>query len=257
MKNTLTKKLSILLASLFLISSFTSLHAFASDPPFPIDCRRAVTRRNTRTGASSLVTRSASSSTPHSSSSRNWFGWFRTVVSYMARFFRFVDNSLSPPPTPDILNETSENSTTTLQAVNDRMFNLIYPVGAIYMSVNGTNPETFFGGRWERWGNGRVPVGVNTSNPDFNSIERLGGSVSHVHTLNSAAAMIGSDWGLTNTLAFAARNVGDLSSTTYTLTAPNKGKAAQRSHNTALTGTTDNSENLQPYITCYMWKRVA
>ena len=69
--------------------------------------------------------------------------------------------------------------------------------------------------------------------------------------------MIGSDWGLTNTLAFAARNVGDLSSTTYTLTAPNKGKAAQRSHNTALTGTTDSSGNLQPYITCYMWKRVA
>ena len=239
MKNTLTKKLSILLTSLLLISIFTSLHAFASDPPFPIDYRRAVTRRNTRTGASSLVPRSASSSTPHSSSSRNWFGWFRTVVSYMARFFRFVDNALSPPPTPDILNETSENNTDTMQAVNNRMFNLIYPVGAIYMSVNGTNPETFFGGRWERWGNGRVPVGVNSSIADFSESGKTGGEMAHTLTHSELPTTTYVDSPVSTYVHVRSPNDGGI----WWLN--NRGGGNQP-HN-----------NLQPYITCYMWKRVA
>ena len=33
--------------------------------------------------------------------------------------------------------------------VND-LFDLIYPVGSIYMSVNSTNPSVFFGGTWEQ-----------------------------------------------------------------------------------------------------------
>ena len=215
MKNTLTKKLSILLASLLLISSFTSLHAFASDPPLPIIPDNLVE-------SDGRIMRGV-----EENSSSSWGDWFNRITDRV------------------------------VQIIRSSIFNSIYPVGTIYMTVTEVNPHELFGGTWVSWGCGRVPVGVNTTNPDFNSIERLGGSVSHVHTLNSAAAMIGSDWGQPNTLAFTHRNVGDLSSTTYTLTAPNKGKAAQRSHNTALTGTTDSSENLQPYITCYMWKRVA
>ena len=31
-----------------------------------------------------------------------------------------------------------------------RMFNLIYPVGSIYMSTNNTSPAVLFGGKWEQ-----------------------------------------------------------------------------------------------------------
>ena len=51
----------------------------------------------------------------------------------------------------------------------------IYPVGSIYFSVNNTNPGTLFGGTWVAWGSGRVPVGVNSSNDNFNKVEKTGG----------------------------------------------------------------------------------
>ncbi len=54
------------------------------------------------------------------------------------------------------------------------IFKLIYPVGSIYLSVKKTNPGTLFGGTWVSWGSGRVPVGVNTNDSDFKTVERTG-----------------------------------------------------------------------------------
>ena len=65
----------------------------------------------------------------------------------------------------------------------------IYPVGSIYMSVNSTNPGTLFGGTWVRWGNGRVPVSLNESETEFNTVEKVGGSKfmqEHDHTPDSS-----------------------------------------------------------------------
>ena len=52
----------------------------------------------------------------------------------------------------------------------------IYPVGSIYMSVSPTNPSEYFGGTWVAWGSGRVPVGLNTSDTNFNTVEKTGGA---------------------------------------------------------------------------------
>lgn len=63
----------------------------------------------------------------------------------------------------------------TLHLANE-IFNLIYPVGSIYISVVATNPSTYFGGTWVAWGSGRVPVGINTSDSDFKTVEKTGRS---------------------------------------------------------------------------------
>lgn len=54
--------------------------------------------------------------------------------------------------------------------------NLVYPVGSIYMSVNNTDPGELFGGIWEAWGSGRVPVGVDGSQAEFDTVEEKGGA---------------------------------------------------------------------------------
>ena len=61
------------------------------------------------------------------------------------------------------------------------------PVGSIYLSVSETNPSTYFGGTWEQWGKGRVPVGVDTSQTEFSIVEKIGGEKTHKLTNNELA----------------------------------------------------------------------
>ena len=125
----------------------------------------------------------------------------------------------------------------------------MYPVGSIYMSVNSTNPGSLFGGTWVAWGTGRVPVGVDTSQTEFATVEKTGGAKTHTLTADeipshthsySVYTYIGSGtmWGTRN-----SSDSGDKNNSQSTTTGSTGGGKA---HN-----------NLQPYITCYMWKRTA
>ena len=84
------------------------------------------------------------------------------------------------------------------QALVKKIGNYLYPIGSIYMTTDSTiNPSSFFGGTWVSWGSGKVPVGVNPNDGDFNTAEKTGGAktvnASHNHsigitTLNSGAS---------------------------------------------------------------------
>ena len=62
------------------------------------------------------------------------------------------------------------------------LYDKIYPIGSIYMSTSNTNPGTMFGGTWVAWGSGKVPVGVDADNGNFNTVEKTGGALTHTHT---------------------------------------------------------------------------
>lgn len=68
---------------------------------------------------------------------------------------------------------TKDSAGTERQMVD---LNSIYPVGSIYMSVNSTNPSAQFGGTWEAFGEGKMPIGVNASETDIDAAEKTGGS---------------------------------------------------------------------------------
>lgn len=76
-----------------------------------------------------------------------------------------------------------------IDAVEDKIFLSAHPVGEIYLSTDSRNPGTLYGGTWEAWGSGRVPIGVNASDTDFATVEKTGGAKSvnlaHSHTVNS------------------------------------------------------------------------
>lgn len=58
------------------------------------------------------------------------------------------------------------------------------PVGHIRMETANVNPATYLGfGTWQYWGQGRVPVGVDANDSDFNAVEKTGGEKEHTMTL--------------------------------------------------------------------------
>lgn len=144
----------------------------------------------------------------------------------------------------------------------------IYPIGSIYMSVNDVNPSTFLGGTWEPWGSGRVPVGVNASDADFATVEKVGGiksdSFNHNHRtifavddeayyyLRSKSIRTPSSGGdITSVASFELTNIegGSGPDNWNNITT---GRAPYQGEGPSTTVTT-----LQPYITCFMWKRTA
>lgn len=156
----------------------------------------------------------------------------------------------------------------------------MYPVGSIYMSVTSTNPATYFGGTWVAWGSGRVPVGINTSDSNFNTVEKTGGASavtltasqmpSHTHTFTGSSTTTNSAGGHTHNIG--RDTDGGAGSSRYTVhsagtsgaqaTSPTSSAGAHTHSLTpkgknANTGGGGSHTNLQPYIVCYMWKRTA
>ena len=138
-----------------------------------------------------------------------------------------------------------------------------YPVGSIQINAtNSTNPGTLLGfGTWVAFGAGRVMVGFNGSDPLFDAAEETGGSkdavvVSHSHTATvtdpghfhavpESVQLLNSGNGFATGVTATARTVNSASKTTG-ITVANSTE-----------GSSGTNANLQPYITCYFWKRTA
>lgn len=142
----------------------------------------------------------------------------------------------------------------TPAALKAAMLALIYPVGSIFMSTVNTSPAASLGGTWVAWGSGQVPVGVDTGQTEFNTVEKTGGAKTHTlqatempsHTHRVGAYTSGTEAG-----GYGLVGGGGFGDRPWVATAA----AARLSTEAAGGGGAHN--NLQPYITCYMWKRTA
>ena len=133
----------------------------------------------------------------------------------------------------------------------------IYPIGSIYISTSITTASDVakkFGGTWETYGSGRTIIGAGTGT-DSNSLSQTfkagetGGEYKHTltisempsHNHNVLTVANNTSTGSNQALYYNWSNIvgttGLLSSTTV--------NGGSKSHN-----------NIQPYITVYMYKRV-
>lgn len=128
------------------------------------------------------------------------------------------------------------------------LLDMFYPVGAIFITTVNTNPSSYMGGSWVRFGNGQTLVGVNESDGDFNSAQKSGGSKSHTIDYSNfpARATIQKSW-KGGTVSYAPWQGGSVGSGTWIVSTPyDMGEPYGRA-----------ISNLQPYITVYMWRRTA
>ena len=146
----------------------------------------------------------------------------------------------------------------------DDIIDKIYPVGSIFMSATlstATAVGNALGGTWEEWGTGKVPVGVDTSDADFEESEIEGGEKEHTlavtemprhnHTLSFTANSTGVGTSRTYGTVYSTQNQSIIRNNTI----PTTGELAYWGIDYAGSGQSHN--NLQPYITCYMYKRIA
>ena len=159
----------------------------------------------------------------------------------------------------------------------------IYPVGAIYLSINPENPSDIFGGTWELLAPGRTLVCVDTEQEKFDQAGKMGGrktnkyshtdaTQDHVLTINEIPShnhdfynallavsqneitggfdTVATNYGFQNTLGswFSGWSKGTNAASRYT------GKGWGHNHGN-VTDTAQDISTLQPYFTCYMWIR--
>lgn len=163
-------------------------------------------------------------------------------------FYRYKENETWKRTYNTVVDSQIVNAWTEwVNTSENAIFDKIYPVGSIYMSVNSVNPSSLFGGAWSAWGQGRVPVGTDTYDNDFNYAEKTGGEKTHTLTERE---MPSHRHGILMTTQAGSTPWG--STTTFS-----SGESDYNPNYCAYSGSGWAHNNLQPYITCYMWKRIA
>lgn len=137
---------------------------------------------------------------------------------------------------------------------NYNITDMIFPVGAVYITYNNNNPGNFLGGTWVQFGQGRTLIGQGTGNDGSTSMsftaKSSGGEYkhkltvtempSHNHTTNIPISTLGLTVG-GQAYQLTAKKTDYIKATDYI----------------AYTGGNGRHNNVQPYITVFFWRRTA
>ena len=142
----------------------------------------------------------------------------------------------------------------------------IYPVGAVYISVNSTSPASLFGGTWEQiHGRFLLASGSPDANTDnwFGNITggwnavlgSTGGQDYHKLTINEIPLH---DHNLIRQQWYSADQVHSSASYSIFSWKTEEGGSTSSSYNGTVeaTGGDNAHNNMPPYLAVYMWKRV-
>ena len=136
-----------------------------------------------------------------------------------------------------------ENGTKIITA----MLNLVYPIGSIYMSVNDVDPSVLFGGKWEKLedkfllGSGSKALG--SSGGEENHTLSEAEMPSHKHfTAKSGIVSAGNAWYFEKYSTYQSED---------SITPGRYWNA-----DTLPAGSSQPHNNMPPYLTVNMWKRI-
>ena len=136
----------------------------------------------------------------------------------------------------------------TFNAMQNKLLDSIYPIGRGFIDFTNTDFSNYLGFTWERTLVGLTPVGLDTSQTEFNTIGKTGGEKTHTLTIDELpefkpTALVDTQTGSVTGSAIVYRPVkdgiwysGDMFQTI----------GGNQPHN-----------NLQPYQVVAYWKRVA
>lgn len=146
-----------------------------------------------------------------------------------------------PQIADDDLSEEDTWSSFKIKSKLDEVFNLIYPVGSIYMSVNSLSPDNLFGGTWVQI-QGRFLLGASSTY----GAGTTGGAATH--TLTAAQ--------IPQILSVGPVYQSSGASTGWALNTSQQKYSQTQIFNSTNTGGQAHN-NMPPYLSVYIWKRTA
>ena len=129
------------------------------------------------------------------------------------------------------------------------LYNAIFPIGQIVIKGDNEDYSNWLGFTWERTAVGKVLVGYDSNDSDFNSIGKIGGEKTHTLTVEEMPIHAHSMEGV-------RRWVGDENGDTKW---PEDGTYQHAKENmpTAYTGGNQPHNNVQPYQVVAYWRRIS
>lgn len=195
--------------------------------------------------------------------------------------------------TDSLINQAIQNKANTNHTHNSvditDLFNAIYPIGSIYMSVNNTSPSTLFGGTWKQLedtflyatsGTADTGYQATAGSEDAVVVEHNHTQKSHNHTQNAHNHSPNSNSFLQSNVDVSINGTGravtsdggskwhylyisndnykssstiNMSGNTANKTATNQSQTAENNPS----GVDGTGKNMPPYMKVYMWKRTA
>lgn len=132
-----------------------------------------------------------------------------------------------------------------MSMLNPKLLSEAFPVNKVEVFFDALDHSNFLGFKWERVAQGRVPVGLNTSDSDFNAIGKTGGEKTHTLTLNNLPKFTGYVNNLTLSAGAGGGALGKMSD--WKISALGDGGESYEQP----------ISNLSPYIVMSFWKRIA
>lgn len=150
--------------------------------------------------------------------------------------------------------DIADDAVTAAKLATDAL-ELAYPVGSVYMNASvATNPATLLGfGTWATFGAGKVPVGIDTTDDDFDVVGS--GTNTNLTTGSKDAVVVSHSHDVTNAYWGSSSSDNPENNNTFATRLP--GAYNQRTNTISSAGESGVSKNLQPYIVVHMWTRTA
>ena len=162
--------------------------------------------------------------------------------------------------------QTLQSSEKNQVLQNIGVFDAIYPVGSIYMSVNAASPASLFGGTWER-----IKDRFLLSAGDSYAAGASGGSATknlqHAHTTSGHTLTVSEMPSHRHTTNNLHQNSGSGSTFCFEVTSGQvpsvtqwggyTGGGGSHSHGNTGNGLGTNQDIMPPYLAVYIWKRTA
>lgn len=180
----------------------------------------------------------AASHAPYIGSNGNWFIWDNDVTRDTGVPAQGPEGPQGPSGT---MTGTVESAAKLDGKTLAQIMLEIYPVGSVYISTVGTSPKTLFGGEWEQI-LGRFLLGAN----DTYAAGSMGGEAAHTLTVEEMPEHTHRFGYVTEAVAAGDRYARIDSGRTNASASFNESTGGGKAHN-----------NMPPYLSVYMWKRVS